>query len=256
MKVVLGIILTGLIVGIGIGLTGMGGALIMTPLLILLFGFSPTMAVGTDLIFASMTKLVGSIQHIWQRTVHLKLVLFLSIGSIPGGLLGVISLKAIDQWFDLNIEQFLGHVLGILFIVVSMIMVVSFARRKRNTSGKKRTEEKMTLAVTLGFIGGFLVGMTSVGSGSLFMALLLIMSSLPARHLVGTDIVHAFLLTSATGLLHASYGHVDWEFALLLIMGSVPGILIGSRLTLQIPDWAVRMLLISILLLTGIQLTF
>lgn len=251
---VLGIIVTGFIVGLGIGLTGMGGALIMTPLLILLFGFSPIMAVGTDLIFASITKMFGSIQHFIQRTVHLKLVLYLSLGSIPGGLLGVIMLRVLDRIFAHGIEQFLGHILGVLFIGISVIMFYGLLRRNHATTPKKHPAENISWAILLGFLGGFLVGMTSVGSGSLFVAMLLIMSSLPASRLVGTDIVHAFFLTLATGLLHASFGHVDWMFVLYLIIGSVPGILIGSRLTLKIPDWIVRTLLILVLLLTGLQL--
>lgn len=253
----LGIIITGFIVGLGIGLTGMGGALIMTPLLILLFGFSPVMAVGTDLIFASITKLFGSIQHFLQRTVHFKLVLYLSIGSIPGGLLGVIVLRVLDRLFTYGIEQYLGHILGFVFIGVSITMFYSLMRRKRSNSPKRRhieNVEHVRKAVILGFLGGFLVGMTSVGSGSIFVAILLIMSSLPASKLVGTDIVHAFFLTLATGLLHATFGHVDWMFVLYLILGSVPGILVGSRLTVKIPDWIVRSLLILILLLTGLQL--
>lgn len=250
----LGIILTGFIVGIGIGMTGMGGALIMTPLLILLFGFSPVMAVGTDLIFASITKLFGSIQHFIQRTVHLKLVLYLSLGSIPGGLFGVIVLGVLEQTAAHGIEQFLGHILGFLFIVIGFFMLYGLFRRNRSAKSKIHAAMNKRWAVSLGFLGGFLVGMTSVGSGSLFIAILLIMSSLPASRLVGTDIVHAFFLTLATGLLHASFGHVDWTFVLFLIIGSVPGILIGSRLTVKIPEWIVRAMLIMVLLLTGLQL--
>lgn len=250
-----GIIVTGFIVGLGIGLTGMGGALIMTPLLIILFGFSPIMAIGTDLIFASITKLFGSVQHFIQRTVHLKLVLYLSIGSIPGGLLGVITLRLLDRTFAHGIEQYLGHILGVLFIGISLTMLYGLVRRKDTTKPKKQTVESKQWAILLGFLGGFLVGMTSVGSGSLFIAILLIMSSLPAARLVGTDIVHAFFLTLATGLLHASFGHVDWRFVLYLIIGSVPGILLGSRMTIKIPDWIVRTLLIVVLFLTGLQLT-
>lgn len=249
-----GIVLTGFIVGMGIGLTGMGGALIMTPLLILVFGFSPTMAVGTDLIFASITKLFGSLQHFLQRTVHGKLVLYLSIGSIPGGLFGVFSLRTIDRYFVNDIDQILGKILGIVFIVVSIFMFCSLFRRKQSADSERRPS--LCLAIVLGIFGGMLVGMTSVGSGSLFIAILLVMSSLPASKLVGTDIVHAFFLTLTTGLVHASFGHVDWGFVWYLIAGSVPGILIGSKLTVNIPDWVVRTLLILILLLTGIQLTF
>lgn len=248
-----GIIITGFIVGIGIGLTGMGGALIMTPLLILLFGFSPIMAIGTDLIFASITKLFGSVQHFIQRTVHLKLVMYLSVGSIPGGMLGVLTLRVLDT-FARGIEQYLGHILGFLFIGISLTMLYGLVRRKDATKPKKQTVESKQWAILLGFLGGFLVGMTSVGSGSLFVAILLIMSSLPAARLVGTDIVHAFFLTLVTGLLHASFGHVDWGFVLFLIVGSVPGILLGSSLTIKIPDWIVRTLLIVVLFLTGLQL--
>ena len=251
----LGIIITGFIVGVGVGLTGMGGALIMTPLLILLFGFSPIMAIGTDLIFASITKFFGSVQHFIQRTVHLKLVLYLSVGSIPGGLFGVIALRLLDRTFAQGIEQYLTHILGVLFIGISLVMLYGLLRQKDAIKPKKPAIESKRWAIMLGFFGGFLVGMTSVGSGSLFIAILLIMSSLPAARLVGTDIVHAFILTLATGLLHASFGHVDWRFVFYLIIGSVPGILLGSRMTINVPDWIVRTLLIVVLFLTGLQLT-
>lgn len=249
-----GIVLTGFIVGMGIGLTGMGGALIMTPLLIVMFGFSPTMAVGTDLIFASITKLFGSIQHFYQRTVQGKLVVYLSLGSLPGGLLGVLSLRGIDRYFVHDLDQFLGQILGIVFIVISVFMFYSLFRCKQSATPNRRSSVRW--AIALGFFGGCLVGMTSVGSGSLFIAILLMMSSLPTSKLVGTDIVHAFFLTLATGLVHASFGHVNWGFIWYLIAGSVPGILLGSKLTVNIPDWIVRTLLILILFLTGIQLTF
>lgn len=252
----MGIVLTGFVVGVSIGLTGMGGALIMTPLLILLFGFPPIVAVGTDLIFASITKLFGAVQHFMQRTVHFKLVCGLLSGSIPGGIAGVLLLRILDSYSTNGVDQFLGQMLGMLFIGISIVMFYALFRRNRLKSPPKNIAKHKHWSVGLGCIGGFLVGITSIGSGSIFVAILLIMSALPASKLVGTDIVHAFFLTLSTGLLHAFFGHVDWGFVTYLLIGSIPGILLGSRLTVKIPEWVVRSLLISVLLLTGFHLTF
>lgn len=245
------VILVGLIVGILVGLTGMGGGLVMTPLLVLLFGFPPTLAVGTDLIYAAMTKFAGAWQHTRQRTVEWKIVIQLVTGSLPGGVLGVLMIPVLQRYTSFSVEGLLGHLLGFVFIGMSLIMIARlFINRKKEHSSPFW---RLPLPI-LGVLGGFLVGLTSVGSGTLFMVFLLSSTVLSARLLVGTDIVHAFFLTLAAGLIHASLGHVNWVFVGMLLLGSIPGILIGGRLTLRIPETALRMTIICMLLLTGVKM--
>jgi uncharacterized membrane protein YfcA len=244
------VIITGFVVGLLVGLTGMGGGLLMTPLLILLYGFSPTLAVGTDLIYAAVTKAVGSLQHIRQKTVSWEVVRKLALGSIPGGVIGVWMIQILKQMTSLPIEETLGRILGFTFVFVAILLLVQLFQKK-----EKGPQLTMRAPLSLiGFFGGLLVGLTSVGSGSLFMVVLLSSTSLPASLLVGTDVVHAFFLTLSAGLMHASFGHVDWNFVLWLLIGSIPGILTGGRLTLKVPDVYLRLLIIIVLLITGMKM--
>jgi uncharacterized membrane protein YfcA len=241
---------TGFVVGLLVGLTGMGGGLLMTPLLILLYGFSPTMAVGTDLIYAAVTKAVGSFQHFRQKTVDWGIVRRLAAGSIPGGILGVLVIQGLKRFTSLKIDEMLGHFLGLTFIAVAVFMLFKMIGK---TSLQSAVMGKMPLG-PVGFLGGLLVGLTSVGSGTMFMAILLSSTSLAAAKLVGTDVVHAFFLTLTAGALHASLGHVDLAFVTWLLMGSIPGILVGGRLTLKVPDRVLRVGIIIVLFVTGIKM--
>ncbi|KPC74526.1 hypothetical protein ADL26_08645 [Thermoactinomyces vulgaris] len=249
-RVMLTVSFTGFIVGLLVGLTGMGGGLLMTPLLILLYGFSPTMAVGTDLIYAAVTKAVGSFQHFRQKTVDWSIVRRLAKGSVPGGLLGVLTIQALKRFANLDIEQVLGQFLGLTFIFVSLFMLIKMMGK---TERPNEWINKVPLG-WVGFLGGLLVGLTSVGSGTLFMAILLSSTSLAAAKLVGTDVVHAFFLTLSAGAMHASFGHVNLEFVAWLLLGSVPGILLGGKLTLRVPDRALRIAIIVVLFVTGIKM--
>jgi uncharacterized membrane protein YfcA len=217
----------------------------------LLYGFSPTMAVGTDLVYSAVTKAVGTLQHIRQRTWNKRIVFQLMKGSVPGGILGVLAIRVLDH-FSLSVEDVLGHLLGITFILVALLMGWRLIQKRRQDR-TFRSLWQMPLGV-LGLLGGFLVGLTSVGSGSMFMAFLLATTALPSPVMVGTDVVHAFFLTLTTGVVHASFGHVDWPFVMYLLIGSIPGILIGGRLTLKLPDFALRIGLIVVLFLTGVKL--
>jgi uncharacterized protein len=247
----LGIIITGFLVGLLVGLTGMGGGLLMTPLLILLYGFSPTMAVGTDLVYSAVTKSAGTWQHFRQKSWDREVVKRLAKGSIPGGIAGVLAIRAADTIFPFSVEKVLGHVLGITFIAIAVLMVFRLIRGQGTPTWKFFGRPPLG---SLGFLGGFLVGLTSVGSGSLFMTILISCTVLPASRLVGTDVVHAFILTLVAGIFHASFGHVDWSFVGWLLMGSVPGILIGGRLTLRLPDQVLRMAITILLFFTGLKM--
>ncbi|MBD1373621.1 sulfite exporter TauE/SafE family protein [Hazenella sp. IB182357] len=251
MTLIIGIIATGFVVGLLVGLTGMGGALLMTPLLIVLYGFSPTMAIGTDLVYACATKAAGSIQHYRQKTVDWEIVKKLAQGSVPGGILGVFLIRLFDLATSFSIEMVLGTVLGYTFILVSLVMVIQLVQHNKERS--IRNNMKISLRIT-GFLGGLLVGLTSVGSGSVFIAILILTTALSAAKLVGTDVVHAFILTLSAGAVHASFGHVDWTFVIWLLIGSIPGILLGGKLTLRIPEFILRLAIVLILFLTGIKL--
>ncbi|WP_139492080.1 sulfite exporter TauE/SafE family protein [Brevibacillus dissolubilis] len=246
----LAIIATGFAVGLLVGLTGMGGSLLMTPLLILLYGFSPSMAVGTDLIYSAITKAVGSAQHWKQKTINWELVKKLAKGSIPGGIAGVILIQFMDEWFSISVDEVLAHVMGATFVFVSLLMLYRLIK----TKGKEERKERKVPTTLLGVFGGFLVGLTSIGSGSLFMMVLLSSTTLPGYMLVGTDVVHAFFLTLSTGAIHAGFGNVDWQFVSLLLIGSIPGILLGGKLTVRVPELFLRTAIIIVLLATGIKM--
>lgn len=253
------VIIVGFLVGTMVGLTGMGGGLLMTPLLILLYGFSPSMAIGTDLMYAGITKWVGGFQHLRQRTVDLSLVKILAIGSIPGSLIGAFSITLLHQYSSIHVDNFLAHLLGFTFIGVALLMIYNlFIKKlhvnKEHSVSRKQSKQQVGRLILLGFAGGLLVGLTSVGSGSIFIAALMIFYPLAPARLVGSDIFHGAVLTTVAGLAHLSMGTVDLPFVLQLLIGSIPGIIIGSKLTIRIPESIVRLIILSVLLLTGIKL--
>lgn len=252
------IIIVGFLVGTMVGLTGMGGGLLMTPLLILLYGFSPSMAIGTDLMYAGITKWVGGFQHLRQKTVDLSLVKILAIGSIPGSLIGAYSISFLRRYSDVHVDNFLAHLLGFTFIGVALLMIYNLVTKKLNINKEqpvsRKTSKQFGRFIFLGFAGGLLVGLTSVGSGSIFIAALMIFYPLAPAKLVGSDIFHGAVLTTVAGLAHLSMGTVDIPFVLELLIGSIPGIIIGSKLTIRIPESIVRLIILSVLLLTGIKL--
>lgn len=254
------IIMVGFLVGGLVGLTGMGGGLLMTPLLILLYGFSPSMAIGTDLLYAGITKWVGGYQHLRQKSVDLTLVKILAIGSIPGSLIGAYSITFLHQFPSIEVDRFLAHLLGFTFIAVALLMIYNIVIKKlhlargEEEATRKHARQQKGRLIMLGFAGGLLVGLTSVGSGSIFIAALMIFYPLAPARLVGSDIFHGAVLTTVAGLAHLSMGTVDLLFVCELLIGSIPGIIIGSKLTIKIPESIVRFIILSVLLLTGIKL--
>lgn len=250
-----GIIVMGLFIGFMVGLTGVGGAALLTPILILL-GISPSIAVGTDLFYNSITKLFGSIQHWRQKTINLKLVKYLAIGSIPSALLAVGLLHLFDSFFH-NQEQIIKHALGyVLILVAAATLFKTFMKKKIewNPMQLKPLEEKRALTITIGAVLGFIVGLTSIGSGSLFAIAMLYLYRMNSSELVGTDIAHAFLLVTAAGFMHAGIGNVDYLLTLNLLLGSIPGVLIGSTLSSKFPAKPLRTIMAIMILFSGIKL--
>ncbi|WP_251554099.1 sulfite exporter TauE/SafE family protein [Neobacillus muris] len=249
------IIIMGLFIGFMVGLTGVGGAALLTPILILL-GINPSIAVGTDLFYNSITKLFGSIQHWKQKTINLKLVKYLAIGSIPSALLAVGILHLFNAFFH-NQEQIIKHSLGYVLILVAIATLIKTFMKKRmewNQLQLKPIEDKRALSITIGVVLGFIVGLTSIGSGSMFALAMLYLYRMSPSELVGTDIAHAFLLVTAAGLLHAGIGNVDYLLAINLLLGSIPGVILGSTLSSKFPAKPLRTILAIMILVSGIKL--
>jgi uncharacterized protein len=251
----IGIILMGLLIGFMVGLTGVGGAALLTPILILL-GISPSIAVGTDLVYNSITKLFGSLQHWRQKTINLTLVKYLAIGSIPSAICAVGILHLFDSFFH-NQEQVIKHALGYVLILVALTTLIkTFAKGKLevNSFQKKPLHEKRGLTIGIGVILGFIVGLTSIGSGSLFALAMLYLYRMSPSELVGTDIAHAFLLVTAAGFMHARFGNVDYLLVMNLLTGSIPGVLIGSNLSSKFPAKPLRTIMAIMILISGVKL--
>nr|WP_263326767.1 sulfite exporter TauE/SafE family protein [Neobacillus sp. Marseille-Q6967] len=251
----IGIILMGLFIGFMVGLTGVGGAALLTPILILL-GFSPSIAVGTDLVYNSITKLFGSIQHWRQKTINLQLVKYLAMGSIPSAICAVGILHLFDSFFH-NQEQVIKHALGYVLILVALTTLIkTFVKSKfeENPLQKKPLHEKKTLTIVIGVILGFIVGLTSIGSGSLFALAMLYLYRMTPSELVGTDIAHAFLLVTAAGIMHAGIGNVDYLLVINLLLGSIPGVILGSTLSSKFPAKPLRAIMALMILFSGIKL--
>jgi uncharacterized protein len=250
-----GMIIMGLFVGFMVGLTGVGGAALLTPILILL-GINPSVAVGTDLAYNSVTKFFGSVQHWRQKTINFKLMKYLAIGSIPSAILAVGMLRLFDTFFN-NQEEIIKHALGYMLILVAMATLVKTFMKGRleyNPMQLKPLKEKRTLTIAIGAVLGFLVGLTSIGSGSLFALVMLYLYKMSPTELVGTDIAHAFFLVTAAGLMHAGIGNIDYMLTVNLLIGSIPGVLIGSTLSAKIPAKPLRAIMAVMILLSGLKL--
>lgn len=251
----IGISLLGLLVGFLVGLTGVGGAAILTPLLVMI-GIQPSIAVGTDLMYNSITKLFGTIQHFRQKTIHFKLVLYFAAGSIPGAIFAIALIRLFSSFFH-NQENLMRMILGSVLVVVALATLLRqlFDRKlKASRLQEKPLEQKKLLTVSIGFILGVVVGLTSIGSGSLFALALIYLYRMSAAQVVGTDIAHALLLVTVASFLHASLGNVNYTLVANLLIGSIPGVLLGSTLSSKVPSRPLRALVALLILVGGIKL--
>jgi uncharacterized membrane protein YfcA len=250
--------LLGFVVGLLVGMTGIGGAALMTPLLILLGGVRPVVAVGTDLAYGAITKAVGALLHYRRRTVDLTISWHLGLGSIPAALLGV----AIIGWMKGDaengaVDQFISRALGLVLIAVSLSLLLRPWFRQSSVHGAHPgySRQRRALTIVLGATIGFLVGLTSVGSGSLVAAsLVMVYPELSLRRVVGTDIFHAMLLSTAAGLANVWLGSVDLTLLGRLLLGSIPGVLLGSQLAVRVSDRILRPIMASLLFAIGYRL--
>jgi uncharacterized membrane protein YfcA len=238
------IIVFGLAVGVLVGLTGMGGGSLMTPLLILVFGVKPVTAIGTDLAYAAVTKTVGGWKHWRQKTVDLSLSTWMAFGSVPAAIGGVYVLELLERSYGDSFDELvLALVAGaILFtgvtVLVRALFLPKLVERERHEIELRRRHK--STAVLVGVFVGFVLGVTSAGSGALIaVALILIFRLVPTR-VVGTDVFHAAILLWAAAAAHIVGGNVDFALAGTLLLGSIPGVWIGSHWSIRIPQGTLR----------------
>lgn len=252
-------VISGLLVGFVIGMSGVGGGSLMTPLLVMGFGVAPATAVGTDLLYAGLTKAGGSLARGKLGSVDWRIAAFLMLGSVPAAL----ATSALVSRFAMQgarVGTVITSALGVMLLVTALALV--FRHRLLATDGRfgrrlaqLRAGNVLTLTLVLGAVLGVLVTLTSVGAGALgVVALLMLYPHLPTNHLAGTDIVHAVPLTLVAGAGHAITGSVDYQLLGNLLIGSLPGIVAGSLLAHRVPERALRYFMGMVLFLVGIKL--
>jgi uncharacterized membrane protein YfcA len=247
--------LAGFGVGIIVGMTGMGGGALMTPILVLVFGIPPVAAVSSDLAASAVMKPFGGWVHARRGTVNWRLVGWLCAGSVPSAFLGVLLLRLFGD--DAAMQQAIKVALGVaLLLAVGGLLLKAWAARRRPVAGPP---EPITIrpvpTMLLGAAGGLVVGLTSVGSGSLIIVLLLVLyPKLRVNDLVGTDLVQAVPLVMAAALGHALFGDLQLDIAGAVLIGSIPGVLIGARISSRAPAGLVRGALVVVLLASALKL--
>ena len=245
-------------IGLLVGMTGMGGASLMTPLLILLFGVQPVTAIGTDIFYAAVTKTFGGVQHLRAGTVHKGLAFWMAVGSVPAALAGVGVIEYLkDTVGEDQLDEIVFGILG------ATLLVVGFATALRTIFIPDVIKERFALhlqrrhiiaAVATGVTTGFVIGLTSAGSGTLIAIILIAVFRLTPQRVVGTDIFHAAVLLWAAGIAHWVGGNVDFGLAGNILVGSIPGVLIGGRLAFKSGRNLLRGMLSVVLIASGIAL--
>jgi uncharacterized protein len=247
--------LAGLLIGLLVGLTGMGGGSLMTPILIILFGFKPTLAIGTDIAHGAIFKTIGAIRHRRLGNVRARLSGWMFIGSAPSSLGGVWLSSWLKHRYGDNIESVSAQVLGgVLVFGCASLIAKSILRPRETDDYFVMTKRDRIAAIAIGVVGGFIVGLTSVGTGVFFGLTMLVVFPLQAHKIVGTDIFHAAALLYVAGAGHFVAGNVDKSTVGWLLVGSIPGVIAGSQLTLSIPERPLRIVLASVLGLSGLKL--
>jgi uncharacterized protein len=248
--------IAGLLVGALVGLTGMGGGSLLTPILVLLFGFNPSIAIGTDILHGAIFKSFGAARHRTLGAVHARLTFWMLLGSGPMSLAGVAVASWLKNHYGDGVQSAQGRVLGVALILGGMSFFVRalLSRRQASDDPFLLTKRDRLIAFGIGFVGGFIVGLTSVGSGTFFGLIMLLVFPLTARKIVGTDIFHAALLLWIAGAGHLFAGNVDATAMGWLLLGSIPGVLITSQFTVRVPDRALRVSLAAVLTASGVKL--
>ncbi|HEU4463366.1 MAG TPA: sulfite exporter TauE/SafE family protein [Solirubrobacterales bacterium] len=250
------IVLFGFGIGAMVGMTGMGGGTLMTPLLIFLFGVKPVTAIGTDIFYAAVTKTVGGWRHLKMGTVNLKLSYWLAAGSVPAAVLGVwvisvVQSKVGEEELDSIVYALLGGTLLMVGIItLARALILSHTIEERADFALQRRHK--VAAVAIGVTTGFVIGITSAGSGTVIAILLITVFRLTPQKVVGTDVFHAAILLWAAGIAHWVGGNVDFVLAGNILLGSVPGVIVGSHFAARAPTGFLRTALGVVLIASGI----
>lgn len=246
-------ILIGFLVGTLIGMTGLGGGVLLLPILIFVLKVPAIQAVGSDAVFNFITKIGSGWMHLRKGTVRRKVVLAMAVGSLPGSVAGVSLLVHLRTLYGNGVNSFITSAVGLLLVCIPTLLL--FQRQiEEHVAMRPPTLKSFVGMSCIGLLAGFLVGMTSVGSGSIIMMLLLLLYSFPPKVMVGTDIVHAVLLTGVTSVMHWKLGNVNPSLVVSLLIGSIPGGLLGSHLSTRVPVPWLRRILCAVLLATGARM--
>jgi len=247
----------GLGVGILVGMTGIGGGSLMTPMLILVFGVQPVTAIGSDLTYAAVTKTVGGYKHLRQKTVDVRLSSWMALGSVPAAVGGVYVLDLLEDWAGRDFDNTLITILACaLLITGAATMVRNFLKgmdaRERESIPMERRHK--IAAVAMGASVGFVLGVTSAGSGALIAVGLILLFRLTPQRVVGTDVFHAAIVLWAAGLAHVSAGNVDFGLVGNILIGSIPGVWLGSHWSVRVEPAVLRATLALVLMGAGLAL--
>jgi uncharacterized protein len=252
------LIIFGLGIGLLVGMTGMGGGSLMTPLLILFIGTAPVTAVGSDITYAAITKTVGGWRHLRMKTVNLGLSFWLACGSVPAAIAGVWVIEFLHRKYGDSLDDVVLTMLAIALIVVGAIVLVRSLFVARMVNGERESfvieRRHKVAAVTIGATTGFVIGLTSAGSGTLIAVCLIVLYRMAPRQVIGTDIFHAAVLLWAAGIAHILAGNVDFALVGTILIGSIPGIWIGSHLTARLPTGLLRVALGVVLICSSLAL--
>jgi uncharacterized protein len=268
--------IVGLFIGFLVGLTGMGGGSLLAPIMILLFRIPPVWAVGTDIAYSTITKALGSVVHIRQKNVNFKVALWLACGSVPATILSVSLVQYIRKHYGTVVNGIILHTLGFTLLLVAALLVlkplITHRLDQKRIETQKQAAVKGEMELTkrsnhwekwyrplvtalVGAFVGFLVGLTSVGSGTLIIvSMAFLFPRLTAKELVGTDIFQAFMLLAAGAIAYLSAGTINWPIVGMLLIGSLPGVFLGSKLSKFIPDRYMRPVLATVLVISGLKL--
>jgi uncharacterized membrane protein YfcA len=253
----LDIALAGLIVGFVIGLTGMGGGALMTPVLVILFHIAPSAAISSDVVASFILKPVGGGVHVRRRTVNWRLVRWLALGSVPAAFAGAYVIDVVaGKGFEGRVKGILGVVL--LVAAAAMLVKVVVQARRRDLPNAPMMDQRLVrpgLTLLIGVAGGFIVGMTSVGSGSLMIVMLMLLyPTLSAREMVGTDLVQAIPLVGAAAVGHILFGHLQLDLTGSVLLGAIPGVYVGARVSSRASDRYIRPALVAVLAISSLKL--
>ena len=268
--------IVGLFIGFLVGLTGMGGGSLLAPIMILVFRLPPVWAVGTDIAYSTVTKALGSVVHIRQKNVNFKVALWLACGSVPATFLSVSLVQYIRKHYGTVVNGIILHTLGFTLLLVAVLLVLKPLIMHRLDQKRIETQKQAVLksemdltkrsnhwekwyrplvTALVGAFVGFLVGLTSVGSGTLIIvSMAFLFPRLTAKELVGTDIFQAFMLLAAGAIAYLSAGTINWPIVGMLLIGSLPGVFLGSKLSKFIPDRYMRPVLATVLVISGLKL--